>query len=104
MGAVKQLTLILFLFGFCVNQLHLVETIASIHNTVHIAVACNSDEEAPESEKTEIEKELEDMSNSKSLSQLFAKPFALLNSNFGFINLMHSHPFTQRDIKPPCNV
>ena len=100
----KQFIIIFFLLGFCVNQLHLVETIASIRNTTHTDIECNSDKETPIDEKEEAEKELEDFTSLKSLSQLSDNPFALLSNNFSFINLMYSHPYTQRDIKPPCNL
>ncbi len=99
----KQVLPLLFLFVFCVNQLHILETIAKYHSKCISGI--NTDDASPsaeeDSEEKGLEKEIEyfiDFNHSYLLSKVIVIE---LNHNIDFLNSFYSNPFAQKDIKPP---
>lgn len=100
--AVKQLIVFLIFISFSVNQFHLLEYFATFKNVSTIETL--TDKTSPSDEHEKANKELEDFTTTVQQNHLLLNPLALLKNNFFFVNLMYSHPFTQKDIKPPCYV
>jgi len=103
---VKQLFIISFLLGFCLNQPYVAKTLVHCHNKLVSKV--NNDitdntpaDEEEDSEEKNSEKEIEYFVVSADTDAFSKLVLIQLKHNISSINLLCSLPFKQKDIKPP---
>jgi len=103
---VKQLFIILFLLGFCLNQPYIIEAMAHCHNKLvskidnDLSDNTSADEEE-DSEDKSFEKEIEYFIVTAHADVLSKLVLMQLKHNINSINLLYPLPFTKKDIKPP---
>lgn len=98
--------MILFLLGFCANQLHIIEPISDFYFQYHSKINIDSINDTPEgeedgSEKEEIGKEMEYFIVINYAGHLSNLLNTESNRTIRFSSLFYTNPYSQKDIKPP---
>ncbi len=104
----KSISIVFFLL-FCINQFHIIETIANFYNKqickVHSIDNNDTDsdnEEEGTSSENDAKKEIECALLNATFADFSKIVATQLKHNSRFFNRLYTNPYTQKDIKPPC--